>query len=292
MDLLEVDFNLWATQLFTGIVLGLTLILLAVGLSLIFGLMGVVNFAHGAFYALGAYLGFVVIDGTGNYWLALAVAPIGLVLAGFITERGFVRPLTGRSPYEPLLLTFGLTFVIAESLKLIFGPIGKPFEIPELFRGVVDFGFFVFPKFQIFRGGVALLVVAVVWLLLERTDMGRVVRAGTQDRVMVEALGINLTAIRAVVFALGIGLAGLAGVLSAPMVGVHPDMGLEILLFSFIVVVVGGLGSFWGPVLAGLLVGLVISFTTLYQPEWSQISVFVLMAVILLLRPRGLVGTV
>lgn len=284
--------TLIATQTLTGVVSGLVFVLLALGLAIIFGFMGVVNFAHGAFYMLGAYVGLVVTYQLGlGFWPALVVVPVVVGLFGAVVERLLIRPLYSRSEYEPLLLTFGLTFVLIESVKFKFGKIGLPFDAPAALNGAVVAGTFAFPMYLLFLGAAAIVVIVGLYLFLEKTDVGLIIRAGTQDNIMVRALGINFDRTRALVFAIGIGLAGLAGVLSAPLRGVDPDMGFLIIIFAFVTVVVGGMGSYWGAVVGGLLIGVLYSLTSLFFPVFAQIAVFALMALILLLRPRGLLGT-
>ncbi len=284
--------TLIATQTLTGVVSGLVFVLLALGLAIIFGFMGVVNFAHGAFYMLGAYVGLVVTYQLGlGFWLALIIVPLVVGLIGAAVERVLIRPLYSRSEYEPLLLTFGLTFVVIESVKFKFGKIGLPFDAPPALNGAIVAGKFAFPLYLVFLGVAAIVVIIGLYLFLEKTDAGLIIRAGTQDNIMVRALGINFDRTRALVFAIGIALAGLAGVLSAPLRGVDPDMGFLIIIFAFVTVVVGGMGSYWGAVVGGLLIGVVYSVTSLLFPVFAQIAVFALMALVLLVRPRGLLGT-
>jgi branched-chain amino acid transport system permease protein len=282
--------TLLVTQVLTGVVGGLVYVLLALGLTLIFGFMSVVNFAHGSFYMLGAYVGLVIVGLLGNFWLALLAVPLVVGLVGVGVERALIRPLYGRSQYDSLLLTFGLTFVIIELVKARFGKLGQSFQAPDALADAFAIGTFFFPKYLVFLGATAIVVVVLLWLFLERTDVGLTIRAGTEDSLMVRALGIDFDRTRALVFALGIAIAGLAGVLNAPIAGVNPDMGLQILIFAFVTVVVGGMGSYWGAVVGGLLIGVVYSLASLFFPQLAQIAVFGLMAVVLLVRPRGLLG--
>jgi branched-chain amino acid transport system permease protein len=282
--------TLLITQVLTGIVGGLVYVLLALGLTLIFGFMSVVNFAHGSFYMLGAYVGLFAVGLFGNFWLALIAVPLVVGLVGVGVERALIRPLYGRSQYDSLLLTFGLTFIIVELVKAAFGKLGQSFYAPAPFNDALSVGTFFFPKYLVFLGVAAIVVVVLLWLFLERTDLGLTIRAGTEDSVMVRALGIDFERIRTLVFALGIAIAGLAGVLNAPIAGVNPDMGFQILIFAFVTVVVGGMGSYWGAVGGGLLIGVVYSLTSLFFPQLAQIAVFGLMALVLLVRPRGLLG--
>jgi branched-chain amino acid transport system permease protein len=282
--------TLLVTQVLTGVVGGLVYVLLALGLTLIFGFMSVVNFAHGSFYMLGAYVGLVIVGLVGNFWLALLAVPLVVGLVGVGVERALIRPLYGRSQYDSLLLTFGLTFVVIELVKARFGKLGQSFQAPDSLADALDVGTFFFPKYLVFLGAAAIVVVVLLWLFLEKTDVGLTIRAGTEDSLMVRALGIDFDRTRALVFALGIAIAGLAGVLNAPIAGVNPDMGLQILIFAFVTVVVGGMGSYWGAVVGGLLIGVVYSLASLFFPQLAQIAVFGLMALILLVRPRGLLG--
>lgn len=279
-----------ATQLFTGLVLGMLLVLFALGLSLIFGLMTVVNFAHGAFYMLGAYVGFFVLGLTGSFWLGLVVVPLLVGTLGLLVERTLIKPLYGGDLNDPLLLTFGLSAVVIELVKLIWGRWGLPFNPPLALQGWINLGFTIFPKYLIFIIIASLVVVVALWLFLEKTDLGLIIRAGTRDRLMLQVLGINFSRVQVLVFAMGTALAGLAGVLAAPIRGVNPDMGQSILIEAFVVIVVGGMGSLLGAVVSGLLIGEVVSLTSLYYPEMSNIVIFLFMALVLLVRPAGLFG--
>ena len=280
------------TQLLTGVVGGLVYVLLALGLTLIFGFMGIVNFAHGSFYMVGAYVGLVVADRLGaGFWPALIAVPIAVGLLGAVVERVLIRPLYTRKEYEPLLLTFGLTFVLIEVVKFFFGRLGLPFNAPAVISDAVIAGRFVFPKYQLFLAVAAVVIIVALYLLLEKTDVGLIIRAGTQDSIMIRALGIDFDSTRALVFALGLALAGLAGVLHAPTRELSADMGLLMIIFAFVTVVVGGMGSYWGAVVGGLLIGIVYSLVSLFAQQFAQIAVFSLMALVLLVRPRGLLGT-
>ena len=280
------------TQFLTGIVGGLVFVMLALGLNLIFGFMGIVNFAHGSFYMVGAYAGLVVGERLGlGFWPAVVAAPILVGLLGGVVEPTLIRPLYTRQHYEPLLLTFGLTFVLIEIVKFFFGKFGLAFNAPSALSGAVVSGRFAFPTYQIFLALAAIVIIVALWLFLEKTDIGLIIRAGTQDSIMVRALGIDFDRARALVFALGIALAGLAGVLHAPTRELSADMGLLMIIFAFVTVVVGGMGSYWGAVVGGLLIGVVYAVVSLVAQQFAQIAVFSLMALVLLVRPRGLLGT-
>ena len=276
-------------QILNGLLVGSYYIVLSLGLSLIFSLGGVVNLAHGAFYALGAYFAYEVQRRLG-FGGAVVLAPVGVALVGMVIERLFLRRLYREDPMLGLLFTFGLAMTAEQSLRLIWGTTGLNFSIPDALRGQLLVGDFIYSYYRLTVLAVTMLAVTGCWLLLNKTAFGMIVRAGTRDPEMVRALGISLKPAQTAVFALGVGLAGLAGVLSAPLAGVQPAMGTEILTAAFVVVVIGGLGSFWGVVFAGLLVGVVRGITVVFYPPAAEASMFVLMALILLFRPRGLMG--
>lgn len=276
-------------QVINGLLVGSYYIVLALGLSLIFGLGGVVNLAHGAFYAVGAYLAFEIQKYLG-FSGATVLAPLGVALIGILIERFFFRRLYREDPMLGLLFTFGLALTTEQSLRLIWGTSGLPFPIPAALRGQLFLGEFIYSYYRLAVLAVSVAAVTGCWLLLNKTAFGMIVRAGTRDPEMVRALGINLRPTLTAVFALGVGLAGLAGVMSAPLAGVQPAMGSEILTSTFVVVVIGGLGSFWGVVVAGLLVGVVRGVTVMYYPPAAEVSMYLLMILVLLLRPRGLMG--
>jgi branched-chain amino acid transport system permease protein len=286
----DVSLAALAAQVFTGLVLGMIYVLLAIGLSLIFGLMTVVNFSHGALYMLGAYLGFTLLRLTGSFSVALVLAPLLVGILGLLIERFLIRPLYGRGPDDPLLLTFGLSLVVVESARLIWGKIGLTLDPPRGLGGAVNLGFTYFPTYRLFVIGITALVLVGLWLFLEKTNVGLVIRAGSRDSLMVRALGFDVGRVWFLVFGLGAGLAGLAGILAGPMRGAYAEMGVTIIIESFVVVVVGGMGSLLGAVVSGLLIGQIVSLTTFFAPKLAEIVVFAFMAVVLLLRPSGLFG--
>ena len=288
--MIDISLSALAAQMFTGLVLGMIFVLLAIGLSLIFGLMTVVNFSHGAFYMLGAYFGFFLLGFTKNFWFALLIAPILVGVFGLLVERVLIRPLYGRSPDDPLLLTFGLSLVLVELVRVIWGKFGLTFDPPKLLAGAVNLGFTMFPLYRLFVIAVTAAVLVALWLFLVKTPIGLVIRAGSRDPLMVRALGFDLGRIWLLVFGIGAGLAGLAGVLAGPMRGVYAEMGVTMIIESFVVVVVGGMGSLPGAVVAGLLIGQVVSLTTFFVPKMAEIMVFIFMAAVLLIRPSGLFG--
>ncbi len=266
------------------------LVLLALGLTLIFGLMNVVNFAHGALYMTGAYALYFVLQHTGSFWIALILAPILVGLTGLIIERTMIRRLYQRSEEDPILLTFGLAFILMEAMRLGFGKIGLPVNLPAALSESWGAGWFRFPSYLIFTVACSALAVFALWLFLEKTDMGLVIRAGSRDSTMVQVLGLDFDRVRILSFMIGTALAGLAGALAAPVRGVIPEMGQALLPQAFVVVVVGGKGSFWGTVASGLLVGITVALTSLFYPSLSDVIMYVLMTIVLLIRPRGLFG--
>ncbi|HMH77052.1 MAG TPA: branched-chain amino acid ABC transporter permease [Candidatus Udaeobacter sp.] len=284
------EFSTLLAQVFTGLVLGMIYVLLAIGLSLIFGLMTVVNFAHGALFMLGAYFGVLLLTYTRSFWVALIVAPLMVGALGLLMERFLIRRLYGRSPDDPLLLTFGLSLILIEGVKVFWGKIGLTLDPPRALAGAVDLGFMAFPAYRLFLIAVTVAVLIGLYFFLGRTNIGLIIRAGSRDPLMVRALGIDLGRIWLVVFGIGTALAGLAGILAGPMRGAYAEMGVTMVIESFVVIVVGGMGSLLGAVVAGLLIGQVVGLTTLFLPKAAEIMVFLVMAVVLLVRPSGLFG--
>jgi branched-chain amino acid transport system permease protein len=286
----EITLNLLLLQTISGVALGAIFVLLAIGLSLIFGMLGVVNFAHGAFFMVGAYVGVYFYGLSGSFWFSLVLVPLTVGLVGLAVERLLVRPLYGRGIDYPLLLTFGLSYVLVEAIRILFGVEGNPMGPPGALRGALDIGIGHFPVYRLFLIGATAVIVAALWLFIEKTRFGLIIRAGAQDPEIVRILGIDISRVWLLVFALGIAIAGLSGVLAAPTRAVTPEMGIPVLVESFVVTVVGGMGSLAGAVVAGLLVGIVYSLTSLFAPELAEMSIFVLMALVLLARPQGLFG--
>ena len=286
----EITPQLLGIQLVAGIALGAVYALLAIGLSLIFGMLTVVNFAHGAFFMVGAFLGVYFLGLTGSFWFSLLLVPLATGLVGLVTERFLVRPLYGRGIDYPLLLTFGLSYVLVDAMRFFFGIEGLPSSTPAELRGATNLGFGMFPTYRLFLIFAAALVIGLLWLFIEKTRYGLIIRAGARDPEIVRVLGIDVARVWLLVFCLGTAIAGLAGALAAPTRAVNPEMGITVLAESFVVTVVGGMGSLPGAVLAGLLVGIVFSFTSLFAPEYAELSIFVLMAVVLLVRPQGFFG--
>lgn len=276
-------------QVLNGLLMGVYYLLIALGLSIIFSLGGVVNLAHGALFAVGAYL-MVQITNFAGYGIAFIAAPLLVGILGMFLERLFLRHFYKSDPALSLLFTFGLAMIIEQGLRMIYGASPLQFNIPEIARGQLIVGEFMYPYYRVGMLGIASIALLLTWLLLNKTPFGKVVKAGVSDADMVRALGISLAPVLTAVCGIGIGLAALAGVLLAPISGVHPAMGHEIMTAAFVVVVIGGLGSFWGVVVAALLVGVIRGLTTYFYPPASEASLYVLMLMVLLLRPRGLMG--
>ena len=282
--------TLFIQQVLNGLLDGVYYLLIALGLSLIFSLGGIVNLAHGAFYAIGAYLTIVLAPHVG-FGGAIIASPVLVALIGIVIERGLFRHFYRRDPILSLLLTFGLAMVAEQALRMIFGAPPLSFSIPPALRGQIFIGDFIYSRYRALLIGIAAICILALWFLLQRTAFGRVVRAGVQNPDMVGALGISLQPYLMAVAGIGIGLAGLAGVLLAPIYSIHPAMGQEIITPAFVVVVIGGLGSFWGVVVAALMVGLVKGITIgLGYTQWSTAVIYLMMLLVLLFRPRGLFG--
>lgn len=276
-------------QMLNGVLVGAYYTLIALGLSLIFSLGGIINLAHGAFYAIGAYLA-VEIERQLGYPVALVMSPVLVAFIGMAVEVYLLRRLAERDPVLTLLLTFGLAIIIEQSIRLTWGATGLPFSIPDFLRGAMLLGDFIFTYYRVAILGVVVLAIAAVWLLLNRTRFGLIVKAGSSDPEIVRAMGISLRPIQTAIFGLGVALAALAGVAAAPLAGVEPAMGEQVVTAAFVIVVIGGLGSFWGTLLAGLLVGVVRGITITVVPPAAEASMYALMVLVLLLRPRGLLG--
>jgi len=274
-----------------GLVLGLLLFLIAAGFSLIFGLMNVVNLAHGSFLLFGAYIGLIVIRATGNFWLALIVAPIVTGALGLVVEVTLLRKTYQRGHLIQVLLTLGLALIAADLMRWTFGAYVESIDAPALLAGLASvFGQFEIPVYRLAIIVFGLVMAAGMWLVLERTRLGAIVRAGVQDGEMVGALGINIERVVAGVFVFGTALAGVSGVLAAPILSIYPGLDFEFLILAMVVVVVGGMGSLKGAFWGALLVGMTDVLGKAYFPEFSLFAIFLIMAVVLLVRPQGLFG--
>jgi len=280
--------SLILSQIVNGLVLGFLYVLIAIGLSIIFGMLGIVNFAHGAFFALGAYFALTLRNELGDVWIFLA--PLCVAVVGMGIEVTLMRRIYGKEPLLGLLITFGLALLIEEIIRTVWGTVGHPFNAPTALSGFIEYGPILVTRYR-----VAVLVITVVilfglWLFLRRTPYGRIIRAGSRDAEMVSMLGINLKRVFTLVFGLGTALAGVAGVLAAPLWSVVPSMSAGAIMPAFVVVTIGGLGSFAGAVVSGLLVGVSVALTIQFWPAAATAVMYVLMVLVLLVRPRGLLG--
>lgn len=290
--LLQVNADYVFTQLFNGLILGMTLALISIGLTIIFGMLKIINFAHGDLMLVGAYLAWMVSTEAGSLLAGILIAAIGVGILGLIIERFTLRYVYGYDPLLQLLLTFGLAILIRGIVQLTWGKRGKNFSIPQWGEGMVDFVLFQYPVYRLFVIISTVVIVFLIYFIITRTDLGLVIRAGTEDREMVSALGFDINKTFTIVFGFGAAIAGIAGALIGPARGVYPTLGVELLIPSFVVVVIGGLGNILGSVIAGILVGELMVLTgTVYSPA-SDIIIFVVMAIVIVVRPGGLFGTV
>ena len=285
------DLSLIIMQLFSGIALGAVLVITALGLTIVFGMLGVVNFAHGALYMMGAFCAYFLLNLGGiNYWWALLLAPIIVGIFGMILERTLLQWLTGLDHLYGLLLTFGIALIVQGLFQNYFGSSGLPYAIPDQLRGGMNLGFMFLP---IYRGWVvvfSLIVCLATWFLIERTRLGAYLRAATENPTLVRAFGANVPRMITLTYGLGVGLAALAGVLSAPINQVRPLMGADLIIVVFAVVVIGGMGSIMGSIITGFALGVIEGLTKYFYPEASNTVVFVLMVLVLLVKPTGLTG--
>ena len=272
---------------------GCILILVALGLSIVFGLMGIINFAHGIFYMLGAYAGWLTVHLTGSFWLALLTAPLAVGVVGVLVERGVLQRIYGtkNANFAGVLVTYGLAIMIPDLVRMTFGRPGKPFAVPAALTGsLFRLGEIDVHAYRVFILGVTAVLLPLLWLLLNRTNLGLVIRAGTSDNLMVQLLGINVARTWTITYALGAALAAFAGVITAPLVAVAPEMGGLVLIECFIVTVVGGMGTFLGVVAGGLLIGESLAITGMLYDVFADVVIYLAMALVLLVRPRGLFG--
>jgi branched-chain amino acid transport system permease protein len=281
---------IYLSQIVNGIGLGMLYFLLAVGLSIIFGLLHFVNFAHGAFYLLGAYLCYALLQHGIDFWWAITLA--GLIVAAFaaLVEAGLLRRIYRLDHMYHIVATIGLALMIQEFVIIVWGPVGASVSTPPALVGVVMLGNFIYPEYRIFVVGFTAVLALVLWWLLEGTRLGAIVRAGSESSDSISLLGYDIKRINTAVFALGAGLAALAGGLATPIRGLDPFMGVEALAIAFVVVVIGGMGSFTGALIAGLLVGIVQSLMATIWPEGASLAVYIAMVVVVLVMPRGLLG--
>ncbi len=278
-------------QLLLGLVNGSFYAMLSLGLAVIFGLLNVINFAHGAMYMLGAFLAWLGMTYLGlDYWVMLVLAPVTVGLFGAVVERALLRRLSKLDPLYGLLLTLGLTLIIEGVFRSFFGVSGQPYQVPEALTGASDLGFMILPNYRAWVVAVSLTVCFATWVVTERTRLGSYLRAGTENPRLVQAFGINVPLLVTTTYGLGVALAALAGVLAAPVLQVSPLMGQNLIITVFAVVVIGGMGSIAGSIITGLGLGVIEGLTKVVYPQGSSTVVFLIMAVVLLVRPAGLFG--
>jgi branched-chain amino acid transport system permease protein len=282
--------NLLFGQILNGIATGMLYALMGLGLALIVGILNIPNFAHGALFAVGAYLMVAAINAAGNFWVALLLAPIGVAILGLVIEYAGIRRLYAAGHDYQLLFTFGLSLILAEGIILIWGPVGISQLPPPILRGGVDLGFTFYPKYRLFVMVLAGLLVVATWLFFEKTRYGAIMRAGIENKEMVSLLGIDIHKLFTAAFALGAYLAGIAGALTAPIRGLSPGMGVDMLGIAFVVVALGGMGNVLGAIAAGLLIGIAQAVVAAYWTEASVAVIYLVMAAVLVFRPQGLFG--
>lgn len=291
MDIFGIPIQAFLGQLLLGLVNGSFYAMLSLGLAVIFGLLGIVNFAHGALYMMGAYVAFVSADSFGlNYWAALVLAPLIVGTIGVVIERTLLKHLYKIDPIYGLLLTFGLALIAEGFFREKFGVSGQSYSVPELLQGATNLGFMVLPNYRAWVVVASLSICLGTWFIIERTRLGAYLRAGTENPRLVQAFGINVPMMVMLTYGAGCGLAALAGVLAAPVIQINPLMGSNLIIVVFAVVVIGGMGSILGSILTGVALGLIEGLTKVFYPEASSIVVFVIMAIVLMIRPAGLFG--
>jgi branched-chain amino acid transport system permease protein len=291
VDIFGIPLQAFLGQLMLGLVNGAFYAMLSLGLAVIFGLLGIVNFAHGALYMIGAYVAWASLEYLGlNYWAALLLAPLTVGALGAVLERTLLKPLYRIDPIYGLLLTFGLALIAEGVFRDRFGVSGQSYPVPDLLQGATDLGFMVLPNYRAWVVVASLSVCLTTWFLIEKTRLGATLRASTENPALVQAFGINVPMMVTLTYAGGAALAALAGVLAAPVIQITPLMGSNLIIIVFAVVVIGGMGSILGSIVTGVVLGLVEGLTKVFYPEASNIVVFVIMAIVLVLRPAGLFG--
>ncbi len=284
----------WAnfvSQMFNGMVLGALLALISSGLTIIYGTLGVLNLAHGAMFMLGGYAGYVAYSYTESFIVAVIAGSAFVMVVGLVMERVIIRHFYSRPHEDQLLVTFGLSICFVEIVRFFFGSLSMTVPAPKMFTGITSLGFMFYPTYRLALVGIVVVALGGLFLILYRSRIGMIVRAGIEDSVMVDSLGINVYRVFMVVFGIGAMAAGFAGIVNAPVASLTPDMGEAILVQTFVVVVIGGVGSFPGAILGGLIAGEIISITSMVNPGYSYVMLFAAMVLVLLLRPHGLLGT-
>jgi branched-chain amino acid transport system permease protein len=280
----------FAAQAFNGLVLGALLALIASGLTIIYGTLGVLNLAHGAMFMVGGYAGVVAYQYTGSYLVAVVAGSLFVMALGLLMERVVIRHFYDRPPEDQILVTFGLGIVYVELVRLTFGSLSQSMPPPSWAAGITSLGFMIYPTYRLAVVGIVAVALLALYLVLYRSRLGMIVRAGIEDAVMVDSLGIDVYRVFMIVFGIGAMAAGFAGIVNVPIAPITPDVGESILVETFVVVVIGGVGSFPGAVLGGLIAGEILSLTSMVDPAYSQVMLFLVMTFVLVVRPRGLLG--
>jgi len=284
----------WAnlvSQMFNGLVVGALLALISSGLTIIYGTLGVLNLAHGAMFMVGGYAGVVAYQVTNSFVAAIVAGALFVLVLGVAMERAIIRYFYNRPDEDQILVTFGLGIVFVELIRLIFGSLSQSMPPPAWAAGITSLGFMIYPTYRLAVVGIIAIALLALYLVLYRSKLGMIVRAGIEDSVMVDSLGINVMRVFMIVFGIGAMAAGFAGIVNVPIAPITPDIGESILVETFVVVVIGGVGSFPGAVLGGLIAGEILSLTSMIDPSYSQVMLFAVMTLVLVLRPRGLLGT-
>jgi branched-chain amino acid transport system permease protein len=280
----------FVSQLFNGLALGALLALISSGLTIIYGTLGVLNLAHGAMFMLGGYAGYAAYQASGSFIVAVIAGTLALLVVGVAMERLVIRRFYTRPHEDQLLLTFGIAIVFVEAVRWYFGSQSQTVPPPPLFQGITNMGFMLYPTYRLAVVGIVAIALVVLFLVLYRTRLGMIVRAGIEDSVMVDSLGINVQRVFMIVFGIGAMAAGFSGIVNAPVVSLTPEVGEMILVQTFVVVVIGGVGSFPGAVIGGLIAGEIISLTSMVNPAYAYVMLFAAMTLVLMVRPRGLLG--
>jgi branched-chain amino acid transport system permease protein len=286
-----INWGNFVSQVFNGVVLGALLALISSGLTIIYGTLGVLNLAHGAMFMLGGYAGWLAYTYTGSFTVAVIAGSLFGMLVGVVTERVVIRHFYSRPHEDQLLVTFGLGIVFVETVRFFFGSLSQSVPPPAQLIGITPLGFMFYPTYRLALLGIVAVALLALYLALYRTRVGMIVRAGIEDSVMVDSLGIDVYKVFMLVFGIGAMAAGFAGIVNAPVVSIAPDVGESILVQTFVVIVIGGVGSFPGAVLGGFIAGEIISITSMFNPGYSYVMLFVAMTLVLVLRPYGLLGT-
>jgi branched-chain amino acid transport system permease protein len=282
--------HLIEAQALNGLALGAILALVALGLTIVFGLLGFVNFAHGALFMVGAYAGWIVYSGSNNFFFAMAAALVITFIVGLVIERVLIRMYYARPKQDQILVTYGLAIILVEVVRVIFTGQTRLLPTPTWASGIVNVAGIYYPQYRVAVIAISAITLAVIYLILFRTRIGLIVRAGIDDVVIVNILGVNVKRTFMLVFALGAAIAGLSGIVDGPLLAVNPDMGTDVLVQCFVVIVIGGVGSFFGAILGGIVAGEIVSITTAFSPDYASVMLYVAMAIVLIVRPQGLLG--